>query len=113
MHELSIMENALALVRRQAEAAHAARVHVICLRVGAVSGVAPEALELAFGALAPGTIAEGARLVIESVPATFYCVECQREFVSKSMLAECEDCHTFSRDMRSGRELEVASLEIE
>ena len=40
----------------------------IRLRIGALSGVVPEALEFAFEALRPGTLAEKAELAIESVP---------------------------------------------
>ncbi len=60
MHELSIMQSALSLALDQARQAGAARVHTIRLRIGALSGVVPDALEFAFEALTPGTMAEGA-----------------------------------------------------
>ena len=53
MHELSIMEGALALALEQARQAGARKLHVIRLRVGAMSGVVPEALQFAFEALTP------------------------------------------------------------
>ena len=65
MHELSIMQSALSLALDQARQAGAARVHTIRLRIGALSGVVPDALEFAFEALTPGTLAEGAQLAIE------------------------------------------------
>lgn len=113
MHELSIMQSALDLALDQAKAAGAARLHVIQLRVGALSGAVPEALQFAFEALAPGTLAEGARLEILNVPARFWCENCQREFDSENLLAECPQCGTLSRQLKSGRELELASLEID
>jgi hydrogenase nickel incorporation protein HypA/HybF len=113
MHELSIMQSALSMALEQARQAGASRVHEIRLRIGALSGVVPEALEFAFEALTPGTLAEGAQLAIEHVPARFWCADCAREFVSDDLLAECPDCHALSREIRSGRELEVASLEID
>ena len=65
MHELSIMQSALSLALDQARQAGASRVHTIRLRIGALSGVVPDALEFAFEALVPGTLAEGAKLAVE------------------------------------------------
>jgi hydrogenase nickel incorporation protein HypA/HybF len=113
MHELSIMQSALSVALDEAQKAGASRVHVIRLRIGALSGVVPEALEFAFEALAPGTPAQGAQLAIENVPARFWCAPCAREFQSDDMFAECPGCHKPSGDLRAGREMEVASLEID
>jgi hydrogenase nickel incorporation protein HypA/HybF len=113
MHELSIMDSALTLALEQAQKAGASRVHMIRLRIGALSGVVPEALQFAFEALAPGTAAEGGQLAIEHVPARFWCAACAHEFQSDDMFSECPDCHQPSGELRAGREMEVASLEIE
>ena len=112
MHELSIMDSALNLALDQAQKAGATRVHVIRLRIGTLSGVVPEALQFAFEALAPGTLADGAALDIENVPARFWCPACTREFRSDDFFGECPDCHRPSGDLRAGREMELASLEI-
>jgi hydrogenase nickel incorporation protein HypA/HybF len=112
MHELSIMQSALSIALEQARQAGATRVHEIRLRIGALSGVVPDALEFAFEALTPGTPAEGAHLTIEHVPARFWCAACSREFTSEDMFGECPDCHALSGELRGGREMEVASLEI-
>jgi hydrogenase nickel incorporation protein HypA/HybF len=113
VHELSIMESALALALRQARESGANHVHVIRLRIGALSGVVPEALEFAFQALAPGTAAEQAQLVIDAVPARFWCNVCQNEFEAGDLFAECPGCQTPSGDLRAGREMELASMEID
>jgi len=113
MHELSIMDSALTMVLERAQEAGARRVHRVRLRIGALSGVVPDALQFAFEALIPGTLAESARLEIEDVPARFWCAMCRAEFQSDDMLAECPDCHQPSGDLRAGREMEVASMEIE
>lgn len=112
MHELSIMESALSQVLDRAREAGADRVFEIRLRVGALSGVIPDALQFAFEALADGTAAEGAKLTIEHIPARFWCATCHREFEAPSMLADCPDCHQPSGQLRAGRELELASLEV-
>ncbi len=113
MHELSIMDSALRLALEQAQKAGAKRIHVIALRIGALSGVVPEALQFAFEALAPGTAAAEARLVIEDVPARFWCARCAREFESQDLFSDCPECRTPSGELRGGREMELASVEIE
>lgn len=112
MHEASLMETALELAVAQARAAGASRIHRLCLRVGALSGVMPEALEFAFAALSPGGPADGAVLEIESVPALRWCDQCQAEFEVGEALPECPRCGAWSHRLQSGLELELASLEI-
>jgi hydrogenase nickel incorporation protein HypA/HybF len=107
------MQSALTMALGEAEKAGARRVHAIRLRIGALSGVVPDALEFAFEALKLGTPAEGAELDIEHVPARFWCGRCATEFEGGELLTECPACKTPSRELRSGREMEVASLEIE
>ncbi|HHY84931.1 MAG TPA: hydrogenase maturation nickel metallochaperone HypA [Verrucomicrobia bacterium] len=113
MHELSIMHSALQQALTEAERAGAVRVHEIRLRVGALSGVVPEALQFAFEALSSGTPAENARLTIESVPARFWCRSCSSEFEPFGLLPECPSCRTPSRELLAGRELELASMEVD
>jgi hydrogenase nickel incorporation protein HypA/HybF len=113
MHEAGIMESALAIVGREARTHGAARVERVTLRVGAISGAEPEALRFAFEALSPGTIAAGAELVIEIVPARAHCAECNADFTIESgFLFECPKCRAFSGDVRSGRELDLSRLEF-
>ena len=107
------MDSALTMALEQAQKAGATRVHVLRLRIGALSGVVPEALQFAFEALAQGTPAQGGQLAIEEIPARFWCARCAREFQSDDMFADCPDCHQPSGDLRAGREMEVASMEIE
>jgi len=113
MHEYSIMQSALQQALHEARAAGAAHVHEIRLRIGVLSGVVPDALQFAFEVLTPGTLAQGAVLKIEDVPARFWCASCQREFVSVNLYAECPDCHSPSGELRTGREMELSAMEVE
>ena len=51
MHEVSLMENAVRMAVETARASGGARVHRIRLRVGAMSGVVPDALRHSFRAV--------------------------------------------------------------
>ena len=112
MHEVSIMEEAVRLAVDTAKAKGAGRVSGLRLRVGVLSGVVPEAMHFAFEVVCRGTIAEGAKLEIESVPATCWCADCQAEFECGDWLDECPGCHNLSSELRRGRDLEITSVEL-
>ena len=107
------MQSALAVVGREAAARGAAQVHRIELRIGALSGVEPDALRFAFEACAPGSIADGAELAIDLVPALAHCAACDRDFAAGAgFICACPTCGALSGDLRSGRELELARIEF-
>jgi hydrogenase nickel incorporation protein HypA/HybF len=112
MHELSLMESTLEIALENARRQGAQKIHQLNLRVGAMSGVVPEALEFAFDACTQDTIAEGANLKIELVPALCYCENCQYEFSPPDLIYACPDCGQISSKLIQGRELQLISLEV-
>jgi hydrogenase nickel incorporation protein HypA/HybF len=112
MHEYGIMQATLDAAIRQTQAAGAARIHALRLRVGRLSGVVTDALEFAFEALRPGTMANEARLEIETVPAVMWCASCRTEFESPELLCDCPVCGALSSELRRGREMELVSVEV-
>lgn len=112
MHELGIAQEAVRLALETAQARGADRVLSLRLRVGALSGVVPEALQFAFEVVCRGTPAEGARLEIEPVPAACWCAACQAEFECVDFVTECPRCHQPSSQLTRGRELDLAAVEL-
>jgi hydrogenase nickel incorporation protein HypA/HybF len=113
MHEVSIMEEAVRMALETAKSAGARRVLGLRLRVGALSGVVPDAMRFAFDVVCRETIAAGARLEIETIPAACWCADCEAEFECADFLNECPRCHKVSGDLRRGRELEIAAVELD
>jgi hydrogenase nickel incorporation protein HypA/HybF len=112
MHEVGLMQNILDVALGEAARNNATRIHVIRLRVGSFAGVIPDALEFAFESLSAGTIAAGASLVIEPVPAVCYCNACKTEFTAEAYSLQCPSCREYDVALRRGQELELASLEV-
>lgn len=112
MHEVGLMQTALELAAEQTRRQGASAIHRIRLRVGNLSGAVPEALEFAFEAISQGTLAEGAQLEIERVAVVCHCETCDREFQPDDVVFECPRCGELSVDVRQGRELELAQLEV-
>lgn len=98
---------------QSAQAAGARRVTGLRLRVGTLSGAVPEAMRFAWDVVSRDTIAAGARLDIELVPATAWCIKCDAEFECGDYFNECPRCHNVSGELRRGRELEIADVEAE
>lgn len=112
MHEISVMQSAMEIAVEHAKAQNAQQIHRVKMRVGALSGVVPDALEFAFDIVAQGTMAEGATLEIEHVPAVCRCTQCGSEFEPKDFFYECPRCGSLHVDLKHGKELDLASLEV-
>ena len=112
MHEVGIMQSTLELAEGQALAAGATCIEEVRMRVGRMTGVVPEALQHAFEALKPGTLAQEARLEVEYVPGAFWCAGCDREFEADAMYTPCPTCGEPSLGMRRWTEIQLVSLEV-
>lgn len=114
MHELSI---AYALVETATQAANdsgARAVRVVRLRLGALSGVVQDALQFSYDIATQGTLLEGSRLEVEALPVIIHCDRCNRDVALPNIqLFCCPVCNVPSAKIVQGRELEIASLEIE
>ncbi|MEY4387837.1 MAG: hypothetical protein RLY20_3120 [Verrucomicrobiota bacterium] len=112
MHEVAIMTEAVRMASESAQAAGAKRIAVLRLRIGALSGVVPDAMQFAWDVVRRDTMLAEARLEIEVVVPVCWCATCQAEFEASEFLSECPRCHDLSGDLRRGRELEIAGIEV-
>jgi hydrogenase nickel incorporation protein HypA/HybF len=110
MHELALAE---AIVRIACDHAGDRRVTAVELKVGHLRQVVPAALSFAFGLVAEGTVAEGARLVMEEVPAAGRCRACATESTLTAFPLACGACGSLDLELLRGEELLVDSLELE
>jgi hydrogenase nickel incorporation protein HypA/HybF len=113
MHEVGIAQEAVDTAIEHALKAGATRVLLVKLRIGALSGVVPDALEFAFDLVTKETAAEGAKLEWEWVPVRCFCEPCGKEFEPDGIVYDCPNCGATSWDVRAGRELDVMSVEAE
>jgi hydrogenase nickel incorporation protein HypA/HybF len=112
VHELSVCQaliEQIEIIVRHHEASAAERIE---LRIGPLSGVEPHLLEQAFPIASAGTVADGAELVINSLPVTVRCAGCGSTtsvLPNRLVCAECGDWHT---TLVSGDELELYRVEL-
>ena len=81
--------------------------------MGEFSGVVPECLREFFPLASAGTRAEGARLVLEPVPAAFRCLGCGYEGPAGADRSRCARCGGTDIRMTAGRDFYVESLAVE
>ncbi len=113
MHEQSIVESLLALALQNAQKDKANRILRIYLVVGDLSGVVEDAVDFYFGFLSRGTIAAGAALFFQHVPAELRCRNCDTVFSPGPASLRCPKCSEQQVEIVSGRELYVDSIEVE
>ena len=113
MHELSIALSILDVAQEEAERRGNARIAAIHLKMGAMSGVVPDALQSAYELAREQTAFEACRLVIEELPVIIHCAQCQAQRPVQSLQWFCcAECDTPASEVVQGRELEVWGLEL-
>jgi hydrogenase nickel incorporation protein HypA/HybF len=113
MHELSIALSMIDQILEESESRGGLDVEAVHLKLGIFSGVDKDALRFAYELACEGSSLEGSRLVIESIPLVIYCDACHKERVPPSVYQlSCPECGTPGQKIVTGREIEVASLEL-
>jgi hydrogenase nickel incorporation protein HypA/HybF len=112
MHELSI---ALSMIEQieQVAARQPGTVRSAQVRIGVLSGVDCEALRFAWEVARTGTPLESTTLQIESVPLRVRCPACGSTHAAEIHSILCPRCVTPDQEILEGRELQLASLEID
>jgi hydrogenase nickel incorporation protein HypA/HybF len=114
MHEVSIAQGLLKILEDEAKKHEASRVTRVHVRIGELSTIVPDALTFAFEVVSEGTLADGAELNIEIVPAKGRCDTCDIEFsVDSSTMFLCPQCGGVAAEIVSGKELDVTDIEAE
>lgn len=112
MHEASIMQSVLEFACERMQEQGASRIHCVRLRVGALSGVVPEALEFAFEAMKAETPAAEATLDLEIEPARLRCQACGHAFDTTAIAEVCPQCGGWQTDVLRGQALDLVSMEV-
>lgn len=114
MHELSITQSVLDIVLRHAQQSSARRILGINLVIGELTGFVDDSIQFYFDFMSKDTLAQGAELNFERIPAQVRCHICGAEYVPPdSRLWACPECEALGGEIISGREFSVASIEIE
>lgn len=114
MHEMGIAEGILTSSLDAARQASALRITAVNVTIGDLTEVSEDALQFAWEAIVPGTLAETSTLTIMMMRATSGCADCGHEWEhDRYSGSQCPACDSFAIMLRSGRELRIDSIEID
>ncbi|HEY4440756.1 MAG TPA: hydrogenase maturation nickel metallochaperone HypA [Candidatus Elarobacter sp.] len=113
MHELSIALGMIEEIAASAQRSGFERVLAVHVRVGALSGIAPDALRFSWELASAGTLAADSTLRIEDEPLVVWCERCAAERAPLGgaglICPHCaEPCPTIVR----GRDLKLVAVEV-
>ena len=110
MHEMSIAEGVLEIVRDTARDAGLARVNTVRLEIGALAAVEVHALRFCFDSVTLGSLAEGAALVIDELPGAAWCFGCSEPVAIGSRTDECPRCGGSRLQVTGGTDMRVKDI---
>ena len=122
MHEMSLAQSLLDIVRQEMQAHALTQLKEVKVTCGRLSGVVPEAMHTAFTALIRQTDLDGASLELELIPLQLCCAHCQTIFSPQdesslavlAAFAPCPTCHQeIGHQVLAGKELNIEYIEGE
>jgi len=113
MHELSVTQGILDIVIDEAQKHNVKHISSIKLIVGNLCGVMPQLIQDYFDLLTVSTAAEGAKLIVEKVPAAIKCEECGEESIIDKFRLKCPQCDSINVKIITGKEFYIDSMEVE
>jgi len=113
MHEMSLAEGVRGIVEDAARAQGFRRVRVVVLEIGELSSVEVDALRFCLEAVLHDTVAEGARIEVDAVPGTGWCMQCERSVAVRQRYDACPHCGSYQVQPTGGTEMRVKELEVD
>ena len=113
MHELSVALSLIEGIHDSASREGFERVVAVHVRVGALSGIAPDALRFSWKLATAGTLAADSDLRIEDVPLVVFCERCETERMPRPASGlVCPECGGACPRIVRGRELQLVAVEV-
>lgn len=113
MHELSVTESILEISLRHARAASARRVLQLNIVIGQLASIVDDSVQFYWDIIARDTIAEGASLNFERIPAELECLDCCTRYPLDGQDMACPQCQGTKVKIAAGKEFYVSSIEVE
>jgi len=109
VHELSICNSMVGIVREHAAGREVRAVHV---RIGAMRQIVPDTLIYCWSLVTESSDLEGAELQVERIPAKIRCTGCGHEQVLDALTMTCTSCSGHAVDLVEGDEFLITSLDL-
>lgn len=112
MHELGIVFHIIKSVEQVAEENELKKVNSVTVELGEVSGVLHDYLDDCWKwACKKSELMDGAKLIIEVIPAVTYCEECKNTYETVTYGKTCPHCSSDRTYLVSGNEINIKEIE--
>jgi len=112
MHEFSLVQQIIECALQTADDHGSLPIARVCVEIGALQQVVPEALVFAFEAAVKDTPAQGAVLDWKEIPARVVCSTCNACFEPEDLFWTCPQCNSIGGRVIQGDELILKSVEL-
>ena len=122
MHEFSFAMNIFKVAEATAIKYNAKKITEVYLEIGELTLIVPELLKQSFKMATTGSIAEGAKLIIEITPGKVKCRECNKEgtvtltdeaYLTGLQLFQCRYCGSKNTEIIEGKKANVRNIKIQ
>jgi hydrogenase nickel incorporation protein HypA/HybF len=110
---MALCQGIIEIVEEEARKRSFSKVKAVCLEIGVLSHVAPEAMKFCFEAVAARTIAQGATLEIIETAGTAWCMACSKSVEIEQRYEPCPSCGGHQLQVTGGEEMRVKELEVD
>lgn len=115
MHELPITKSIFKTVVAKASEVGATKVTRVVLEIGILRDYVPEIVQKYWDYIAPGSIAEGAKIEVKEIDVVARCGRCGNEYtITKGHIADahCPVCGFERGQLIAGEEFRIKGIEI-
>ena len=112
---MGVTQEVLRAVIDASEAAGATRINTVNLTIGELTEIVPDALQFAWEALTPGTLAEGTILEVRETGGRSLCLQCGNEFDHGRFDRRCTvpECGSYATKVIVGDELTIDDIDVD
>ena len=112
MHELSVAQNIIDIVRDNVPKEELVNVKSILIDVGEMSGIVADSLEFCFDVVKLETPLQNSKINIKKIPFILFCNQCNKETSNTAGIRMCEYCGGFDTRIISGTEMQIKEVEL-
>ena len=113
MHELPVTQNILDIAIKHGKNSNASRILQLNIVIGQLSSFIDDSIQFYWDLISKDTIAEGAAINIERIPAEFSCLDCSNQYTLSPGDLECPECGSSHVEILTGKEFYLDSIDIE
>jgi hydrogenase nickel incorporation protein HypA/HybF len=112
MHELSIAQEILDIVKQSISDANPSSVKSVKISIGKLSNVLVDSLTFCYEAITSDTPLKDSQLEILEIPVKINCKECGKESEIEPPIFACPNCGKYRIKIISGTELQIDEIEL-